>query len=394
MKKSIITPAIMREINRSAMLEIIQREGPLSRTIIARHLGFSLPTVVRIVEELESQGIIQQSAQTDWSGGRRRPLYQLDTENFRVLSVDLGKPHFYAALLNLSGTILDEMTLPEVHLTKEEALRRVGLLIEALLSSPFAQNRKIAGVGIGIPGVVSPHDGIVLNSESLGWQQINLPWLLQDHFKGPFFIDRDLHFAALGELYYGSGMNSRHFAVLSLGETVEAGIILNRRLFRGSTNCAGKIGRMILHPPAVASNLRSQIDLDAEIAVPALIHQAETQLQPDVFPQKAPHLTLEDLLDAAQSGESWAEPLISNFLDELSLAIVNLSALLNPELIIFCESPRSHSDWVIGQINNRIHPLCPSPPRLQFSHLGRQAVVLGVLPTLFFPNRVGDTDGG
>jgi Mn-dependent DtxR family transcriptional regulator len=47
-----ITASAMRDINRSAILEIIRREGPISRTAIAERLDVSLPTVMRIVEGL------------------------------------------------------------------------------------------------------------------------------------------------------------------------------------------------------------------------------------------------------------------------------------------------------------------------------------------------------
>jgi glucokinase len=47
-----ITSAAMRDINRSAILEIIRREGPISRSAIAQRLNVSLPTVMRIADGL------------------------------------------------------------------------------------------------------------------------------------------------------------------------------------------------------------------------------------------------------------------------------------------------------------------------------------------------------
>jgi DNA-binding Lrp family transcriptional regulator len=47
-----ITTTEMRGINRSAILAILRRESPISRTSIAEKLGVSLPTVMRIVDEL------------------------------------------------------------------------------------------------------------------------------------------------------------------------------------------------------------------------------------------------------------------------------------------------------------------------------------------------------
>ena len=66
-----ITAADMREINRSAILEIIRRESVISRSAIAKRLNVSLPTVMRIVDELVEDGIVKPHGETEWSGGRR-----------------------------------------------------------------------------------------------------------------------------------------------------------------------------------------------------------------------------------------------------------------------------------------------------------------------------------
>ena len=57
-----ITAADMREINRSAILEIIRRESPISRSAIAERLDVSLPTVMRIVDELIEEGYVRPEA--------------------------------------------------------------------------------------------------------------------------------------------------------------------------------------------------------------------------------------------------------------------------------------------------------------------------------------------
>jgi len=42
----------MRAINRTAIVDLIRRESPLSRSYISETLGISLPTVMRFVDEL------------------------------------------------------------------------------------------------------------------------------------------------------------------------------------------------------------------------------------------------------------------------------------------------------------------------------------------------------
>src|SRR5512142_1119733 len=110
-KQSTITATEMRGINRSAILEIIRRESPLSRTVIAKRLGISLPTVMRIVDKLTEEGFVRPHGETEWSGGRRRPLLEFDSERNVVLGVDMGGNKLYGALSEISGRIIAEAEL-------------------------------------------------------------------------------------------------------------------------------------------------------------------------------------------------------------------------------------------------------------------------------------------
>src|SRR4030095_12255511 len=100
-----ITAADMREINRSAILEIIRRESPIARSAIAERLDVSLPTVMRIVDELMEEGYVRPHGSTQWSGGRRRSLVEFDADSFVVIGVDMGGTKFYGAISDFGGNI-------------------------------------------------------------------------------------------------------------------------------------------------------------------------------------------------------------------------------------------------------------------------------------------------
>jgi glucokinase len=143
----------MRDINRSAILEIIRREGPISRTAIAERLGVSLPTVMRIVDELGAEGFIRSQGTSEWSGGRRRPLLEFNSDGFVVLGVDMGGTKMYGALSDLGGHILDEVNISRHGSSGEDSFNYLTTLIDKLLASPKVAGRKVRGIGVGAPGV-------------------------------------------------------------------------------------------------------------------------------------------------------------------------------------------------------------------------------------------------
>ena len=144
-----ITATAMRDINRSAVLEIIRRESPISRTAIAARLDVSLPTVMRIIDDLIEEGLVRDQGKTEWSGGRRRALVEYNAEGFVVLGVDLGGMRIYGALSDLGGNIIAERSLEKHGTTGEDSYQRLVELIDELLADPALEGRPVRGIGVG-----------------------------------------------------------------------------------------------------------------------------------------------------------------------------------------------------------------------------------------------------
>src|SRR5512137_1970580 len=140
-----ITSAAMREINRSAILEIIRRESPIARSTIAERLDVSLPTVMRIVDKLMEEGFIRQHGSKEWSGGRKRPLLEFNPEGRLILGVDMGGTKMYGALSDLGGNILDEVNIARHGTSGEDSFERLTTLIDTLLASPRLGGRQVDG---------------------------------------------------------------------------------------------------------------------------------------------------------------------------------------------------------------------------------------------------------
>ncbi len=128
-----ISASAMRDINRSAILEIIRRESPIARSTIAQRLDVSLPTVMRIVDGLIDEGFVRLHGGTEWSGGRRRPLLEFNAEGYLILGVDMGGTKMYGALSDLGGNVLDEMNITRHSTSGEDSFNHLTTLIDTLL---------------------------------------------------------------------------------------------------------------------------------------------------------------------------------------------------------------------------------------------------------------------
>jgi hypothetical protein len=84
------TTSLVRDINRTAVLDLMRRESPIARSQIARNLNMDLPTVVRIVDELMSQNLVRLHGTSEHTGGRPRPLLEFNGRAYAMADLDLS----------------------------------------------------------------------------------------------------------------------------------------------------------------------------------------------------------------------------------------------------------------------------------------------------------------
>jgi glucokinase-like ROK family protein len=369
----------MREINRSAILEIIRRESPISRSAIAERLDVSLPTVMRIVEGLVEEGFVRPQGSTEWSGGRRRPLLEFNADGYVVLGVDMGGTKMYGAISDLGGNILDEVNIGHHGTSGEDSFNQLTTLINSLLASPKVEGRRVRGIGVGAPGVTLHQEGIVTWAYTLHWDHFPLKAKLAKVYDLPITVDNDVNLAALGELWFGAGQNAQNMIVIAIGTGIGAGVIINGALYRGSKEASGEIGNMIPGREFLGKNYLDFGALESVASGTGIAGRARSLLKSQRGPAELETLTAEDVFEAARLKQEWAWKIIDETVDYLAIAVINLVASFDPELIVLGGGVSRSADLLIEPIMRRISGIIPNPPKLVVSSLGLQATVMGAI---------------
>jgi len=374
-----ITASAMRDINRSAILEIIRREGPISRTAISERLVVSLPTVMRIADGLVTEGFVRPHGTTEWSGGRRRPLLEFNSDGFVVLGVDMGGTKMYGALSNLGGNILDEVNISRHGTSGEDSFNYLTTLIDKLLASPKVEGRRVRGIGVGAPGVTLHKQGIVTWAYTLHWDKFPLKARLAERYDLPITVDNDVNLAALGELWFGAGQNVHDMVLVAIGTGIGAGVIIDGALYRGAQEASGEIGNMIPGREFLGKNYQDFGALESVASGTGIAARARELLISKRSGDDLSDLTSEDVFEAGRKGEPWAWTVINETVDYLAIAIANLVSFFDPELVVLGGGVSRSADMLIEPILARINGTIPNPPRLVVSDLGLQATVMGAI---------------
>lgn len=374
-----ITASDMHEINRSAILEIIRRESPISRTAIAERLDVSLPTVMRIMDELVEEGFVRLKGSTEWSGGRRRPLLEFNAEGFVVVGVDMGGTKMYGAVSDLGGVILEEVDMGRHHTSSEENYDRLLELIDKLLGSSKLENRRVRGIGVGAPGITYHKEGVVRWAHSLNWRDFPLKARLSDHYKLPITVDNDVNLAAMGELWFGAGQGVHNMILVTVGSGIGAGIIIDGALYRGGNESSGEIGNFIPGREFLEKNYSDFGALENVASGTGIVERARASLKSRRDAADLESLTADDVFIAANQNQEWAVSIIDEAVDYLAIAMANLTVSFDPDLIVLGGSVTPFADMLVKPILQRISGTIPTLPRLVVSNLGMRAGIMGAI---------------
>lgn len=103
----------------------------------------------------------------------------------------------------------------------------------------------IVALSVSIGGPLDVLGGIIKSPPHLpAWKDIPLKRLLSERFGLPVYVEHDGNAGALAEFYFGAGRGCSNIIFLTMGTGFGAGLILNGRLYRGTTDVAGELGHI------------------------------------------------------------------------------------------------------------------------------------------------------
>ncbi len=256
-----------------------------------------------------------------------------------VIAVDMG-----GTLLRV-GVVTADHTIAQQWVHRIEG-RRGAAPIGALLQSALreasgwmsAHARYPAGVGIAVPGVVEPEDGIARYSANLDLHNVPLAALAREVIPAPVAVENDVRAAAWGEWQWGAGMGTRYMVYLSAGTGIAAAVIHDGRPYRGISGAAGELGHAPVFPDGERCSCGNVGCLETVAAGWGIVHRAaQSGMVPvGAGPGRSSEaaLTVEAVFQAAATGDRVASVLIGDAGAHLGRAAVSLVRLLNPQKLI------------------------------------------------------------
>jgi glucokinase len=167
--------------------------------------------------------------------------------NDSIISIDMGGTKVLACVVNSEEGIIAKLKRPiDPTDSAKEYVHQLAKIAKDLISKGEITKKKIKAVCLGIPGSLNPFTGIIGLAPNIGMKSFNVKKNLEKDLDFPVLIENDANLGALGIKYFGVGKQSENLLAVFVGTGIGAGLIFNRKLYRGSDFAAGEIGHMLV----------------------------------------------------------------------------------------------------------------------------------------------------
>ncbi len=242
-----------------------------------------------------------------------------------VIGVDVGGTKTHAAAFDRHLNVITDLKVP----TLTGGVDQVGEGIISTVAALQSNGRQLAGVGIGLPGIVDSATGSVRHAINLGIgaDALDIVSRLNATISAPCRIANDVDAAALGahEILARNHGDIRDLVYLSIGTGIAAGVILDGRIYRGHHGFAGEVGHFRVDPDGPQCACGLQGCLEAVASGAALARQWRASGRDS---------SVEALFAAVGRGDHEATLIVERAVEHLSSAVHILALTFDVDRIV------------------------------------------------------------
>ncbi len=311
-----------------------------------------------------------------------------DAAELPALGIDIGGTKVAGGVVAPDGTVLATARRATPGSSVVETEDAIAAVVEVLARG---HDGPLVGVGVGAAGWFDRTGDTVLFSPHLAWRHSALRKDLTTRLQRPMWVGNDADAAAWAEYRYGAARGADLALMITLGTGIGGGIVMGGRLQRGSHGVAGEWGHMRVVPDgrlcacgnrgcweqyasgtALGQTAR-EVARSSPAAAALLLERVDGD--PD-------RLTGEHVATAAAEGDPLALELLAEVGSWLGQGIADLSAVLDPEVVVIGGGVSVLGEMLLGPARERLERALPGRgfrpgPRVVGARLGAQAGMVG-----------------
>lgn len=293
---------------------------------------------------------------------------------------------------NIKTAVIDEanqISIKHIEFINKSSPDQALQQILEITQSLIRQAKNVSAIGIGLPGIIDSKTGIMIQSPNLAQlENLDLRKIYTEKFRIPVYIDNDVNISAFAEYKMHPEIvrnNLKNILFMMVGTGLGGGIILDGKLWRGSSGFAAELGHICIDLHGDKCNCGGKGCLETYVSSTGLIKHAKKHLRrfpsstlSRISPDK---LNCEDIFEAEKNNDPAAVYLIQEFIEALSAGVGSLINIFNPEAIVLGGGVLIPNYLIVEQVSKGAENYSFRKPYkdciIIHSHLKNEAGVIG-----------------
>jgi len=329
----------IKVLNKQNILKLIHDNHPISRAEISEITDLTPSSVTRLTKELIDEGYVKERGTIGKnSPGRRRTLLDLNKDASISLVFDLGVNvttfglGYFNGKVSLSGSF-ETPRRPEDFFAKVEE-------IYLRLKKEY----RITRISLSIPGMVNMLENRILLAPNLCWQDVLINDLLDVDV--PVLADNEANLSMMAEKYHSKDLKEVKEAVfIVIREGVGTGVLLDGKIYRGSSFTAGEAGHMTVD---IHSDKKCHCSNKGCWELVTSINWAIENYRGELQGKNA----IEKF--ASLKKKTGNKKFFEEFAKNIAVGIVNIVNVLNPQLIILGGEVQDLGEYFFNSIESEV----------------------------------------
>ena len=306
-----------------------------------------------------------------------------------AIGVDIGGTSVKLGLVDARGKILVHDSFATKGISGRTAFLGVlSVRILALAAAARKRGLKVAGVGIGAPGPIDVERGFVYSFPNIpGWENTPFKKLLEKKLKMKVFVDNDANVMAMAEFYFGAGKGSKNMVALTLGTGVGGGLVVDGKLFHGSTFSAAEIGHFSINEDGPLCACGNRGCIETYVGNGYIVKEIRRRLaagQKSLLSRwlkEGRELTPKLTKEAAAAGDVFSRKIWEETGGHLGTALAGLVNILNPDRIVLGGGVAQEAGILFAAVRRTIakkaFPIAARSAKVMPAKLGAEAGLVG-----------------
>ena len=330
--------------------------GTSTITELAKELDLSVPTVTKFIDEMCTEGYLNDYGKLETAGGRHPSLYGLNPDSGYFMGVELCATEVNIGVINFKGDMVHvKRHIPFVSSNTLQSLDEFCGIIKEFMDEVTLDKEKLLNINVNLIGRVNSDLGYSYSVFNLSERP--LTEILSETLGGfRVSIDNDTRAMAYGEFMQGIVRNEKNVLFINVSWGLAAGIIIDGKMYKGRSGFSGEFGHNYGYDNEILCHCGKKGCIETEASGLALHRILLEQLAKgkssiiQQMKEDVSQITLDDIIEAVEREDMLCIELVEELGMKLGTHIAGLVNIFNPEMVVIGGLLSQTGDYLIQPI--------------------------------------------